>query len=83
MTSEEVAGRLRRFLVEQIPNQGTELLPTTHLLEEWFLDSIGVIETVLFLETEFGIEIGRADVNATNFQSLEALTRLVVQRQPG
>ena len=80
MTKSEIAGRLKSFLETELYNQGVPLTETTDLLEEWFVDSIGIIETVLFIETQFGISVQRADINGVNFKSIAALSEFVEQR---
>jgi acyl carrier protein len=44
------------------------------------VDSFGIVETVMFLEQEFGIRIARADVHAANFQNIAALAEFVGRR---
>ncbi len=77
---DEIAARLQAFLEEDFPNDGVELTPTTDLLEEWFVDSLGISQTVMFLEESFDIEISRADINGTNFKDLRSLSRFVADR---
>ena len=76
----EIAARIKAFLEEDFPNDGVELTPTTDLLEEWFVDSLGISQTVMFLEESFEIEISRADINGTNFKDLRALSEFVAGR---
>jgi acyl carrier protein len=71
---------LKSFLEREFPSQERELTERTNLLEEWFVDSFGLIETVMFLETEFGLSVSRADINGENFKDIESLTRFVEQR---
>jgi acyl carrier protein len=80
MQREEIAARLMHFLQEEFPNQEQELTESTDLLEEWFVDSVGIIETALFLERSFNLDIRRADINGTNFRTVAALTRFVDSR---
>src|SRR5262249_16375962 len=72
---DEIAADLRRFLTTSFANEGVELTDRTSLLEEWFVDSLGILDLVLFLEQQFGLEVQRADVNGDNFSNVEALTR--------
>ena len=65
--------------MEEFPHPGVELTETTHLLEDFFLDSFGIIDTVMFLESTFGIEISRADINGENFRSIDALAGMVAK----
>ncbi len=48
------------------------------MLENWFVDSFGIIETVMFLESSFGIKVSRADINGSNFENIASLSDFVV-----
>ena len=80
MDQSEIADRIRRFLEEEFPNEGVELNADTDLLSEWFIDSLGITETVIFLESSFGVDLSRADINGSNFKSIESLTAFVARR---
>lgn len=80
MNKTEIIGSLVTFLQQEFPNQGVELNETTDLLGEWFVDSLGIIETVLYLEKNFGVEVKRADINGDNFRNLETLSAFVARR---
>jgi len=80
MDKPAIAGQIKQFLETEFQGMGTELTDTTNLLEDFFVDSFGVINTVMFLESEFGIEIDRADINGENFESIATLTEFVAQR---
>ncbi len=80
MTHSEIADLLRTFLQQEFPNQGVALTDSTDLLKDWFVDSLGIIETVLFLEKTFGIDIARADINGSNFRNVAALSEFVALR---
>ncbi len=68
---------LKDFFEEEFPNQGTDLEYTTDLLNDWFVDSLGIINTVLFLERKFAISLARADINSDNFQNINTLSSFV------
>jgi len=76
----EIVESLKSFLRQEFPNQGVELTETTDLLGEWFVDSLGIIETVLYLEKTFGMDIRRADINGDNFRNLATLSDFIVNR---
>ena len=80
MNQFEIIQDLKAFLQREFPNQGVDLTETTDLLGEWFVDSLGIIETVLYLEKTFGIAIKRADINGDNFHNLRTLSDFVVNR---
>lgn len=83
MQQEEILTQIRDFIASEFPMPGVELTHTTNLLEEWFVDSLGIVETVMFLERQFGIEVQRADINGTNFRDVASLAALVQGRLPG
>lgn len=80
MNRHEILDSLKSFLLQEFPNQGVELTEATDLLGEWFVDSLGIIETVLFLEKNFGIDVRRADINGDNFRNIATLSEFVVAR---
>ena len=80
MSKTEIVDDLKAFLEREFPNQGVDLTETTDLLGEWFVDSLGIIETVLYLEKNFGVDVKRADINGDNFQNLDTLSDFVVNR---
>lgn len=80
MDRNEIISRLLQYLQEEFPNQGVELDEHTDLLGDWFIDSLGIIETVLFLEQTFGMEIARADINGNNFRDVHSLSGFVAAR---
>ncbi len=80
MTNDQIRDRIREFLATTFPAAGVELTDETDLLEEWFVDSLGIVQTVMFLEQTFGIQVGRADIDAVNFRSVASLAALVEAR---
>ncbi len=80
MDQTHLVTRLLRYFRDLAPDPFLELTPSTRLLEDWFLDSIGILETVLFLESEFGVAMQRADITAATFASVDALSAFVVAR---
>jgi acyl carrier protein len=77
---EDVRSRLGEYLRANAASDDLDPTCATALLDEWFTDSIQILEMVVFLEDTFGIEIARADINAENFQTFETLVRFVAAR---
>jgi acyl carrier protein len=77
----EIVSELRGWLEREFPNEEVELRENTHLLDEWFVDSLGIVEAVLFLEERFGVTLARADINAENFATLGHLADFVLARR--
>jgi acyl carrier protein len=77
MTEPEIAARLHAYFSEVFPHPGRALDLDTDLLNDWFVDSFGVIQTVQFLEDSFAVALTRGDINAAHFHSIRALAGLV------
>lgn len=73
----EITQKLKLFLEDEFPNQDATLDESTNLLEDWFVDSLGIIQTILFIEGTFGVEVPRAEINGVNFENISSLTRLI------
>ena len=77
MTEADIAKQIYDFYIESYPHMGQELNYETDLLNDWFVDSLGIVPTVQFLEETFPIDISRADVNVENFFSINTLAAFV------
>lgn len=77
MNKDEIKSKVYTFLTDEFPNEGIELKDSTDLLQEWFIDSLGIINTIMFLESEFNISVARAEINGDNFKSLDTLTKYI------
>jgi acyl carrier protein len=74
-----VKERVRDFLIEEAGWQGSreELTDELPLIENRVLDSMALLRMVAWLEGDFGIAIGDADVVPSNFGSIERIDRFV------
>lgn len=81
----DTAERVRDFLVEEANWQGprSELSDELALIEERVVDSMTLLRMVAWLEAEFGIVIGDADVVPSNFGSIARIARLVDSKLAG
>ena len=74
--------RIRTFLVQQFPatkNIGNE----DPLLKNGLIDSLGILEVVTFIESEFGIVLSDEELLPDNFESVHSLTSFVLQKRNG
>jgi len=62
MTTEQISQDLMTFLREEFPGQGNELTEEMNLLDDWFLDSLSIVDVVMFLESHFDIAVDRKDI---------------------
>ena len=74
--------RVRDYLVEvALDGDGSELDGDTDLIDEEVLDSLGIFSMTEFLESAFSIEIDPEDVVIDNFETIDAICRLVASKQ--
>ena len=78
LTSQQISQRLRDFITHKFP-AAKERLVDDHvsLLDSGVIDSLGVLEIVGFLETEFGLTLNDDEMVAENFDSIATLTAFV------
>ena len=75
----EIAGFIRGDFARQL--EGRTLAPDLELLDEGILDSMGVMEIVMFIEQTFDVTIEDDDIVPANFGSVRALAHLVSTKQ--
>jgi acyl carrier protein len=59
-----------------------EIKPDDDLLATGVIDSLGILQLVLFVEQRFALQIPDEDVLVENFQSITALTNYLEKRTP-
>jgi acyl carrier protein len=79
---EQTAERVRDFLIEEAHWDGSraELTDDLPLIETHVIDSMLLLRMVAWLESEYGIAIGDADVVPSNFGSIEKISSLVAAK---
>lgn len=80
MNIDEIKNKIKSFLINEMPNNDFELNDSTDLLNEWFLDSFGIINTIMFLETEFSISVSRSEINGDNFANLNSISVYILNK---
>ncbi len=81
MTESDIQGALTAFFRDQLNVE----LPSTSadLIDAGILDSLMLIEVVMFMESEFSVTAEFDDLDMENFVSVDCMTRFVVARQQG
>jgi acyl carrier protein len=77
----EVRRRVREFLTQQVVLDGRELSDDTQLLNG-LVDSVGLMELVSFIESEFAVEIDFSEVEPKNFRTIGDIGRFVTDKLP-
>lgn len=73
--------RLRRIMVDALELQrDPDTIPDTNLVEELGLDSINTLEYLIWVESEFGIQIADEDLSVDLINDLNTLASYVEAR---
>lgn len=83
MTANDIERRLKTMIVERLflDVEPEELQTDASLMDVYGVDSVCLLELVVGLEDEFGIQIGDGDFNVKNFESVAALKEFVEQHR--
>jgi len=80
-TLDTIEQKIHVFLLEKFPLARTSHVSRdTSLLESGILDSLGILDVVAFLESEFAITIADEELVPDNFRSLGTLSAFVRQK---
>lgn len=75
MASSEVEERLKKIVAEQLGVDESQVVPSAHFAKDLNADSLDLVELIMSIEEEFGIEI--SDEDAEKIETFEhALTYL-------
>jgi acyl carrier protein len=77
----EIKSHLHQFIRATFLDDRAELSDDTSLLESGLIDSTGVLELILFLESDFGITVGDEDAVPENLDTINRIAAFVASRQ--
>lgn len=77
--STDTLDRVRRFVHASFP-LAKDVDDDTGLLDAGIVDSLGILELVNFVGTEFGLEVSDEDLVPENFSSVRSLAAFVERR---
>ena len=83
MTEQDVAAAVEEFARREfsIKPSDRRFDRTVDLFEDGYVDSIGVIELIQFLERTFGMEIPEADLFSPEFSTIDGIAKIVVRNR--
>ncbi len=79
MTDQEILDRVKKVTVEKLSVKEDEVVETASFQEDLGADSLDVVELVMALEEEFGIEIPDDDV--TNLKTVQNAVDYITSKQ--
>jgi acyl carrier protein len=73
---------VRKFILEQfyVANPA-ELTPDASLIDTGIVDSMGMLDVILFLETSMGISISDADTTPENLETIRRIAAFVERKR--
>ncbi len=82
---EDIKAKIRFFIAESILYSGKEYpyMDDSSFLENGIVDSMNIMEIVMFTENQFGIHIDDEDIVPDNFDSIERLAQFVKRKKNG
>jgi acyl carrier protein len=81
--SAAIEAKIRGYILENLlfSSDDAELPNDESLLERGVIDSTGVLEIILFLESEFAIEVKASEMLPENFDTVNNMVRFVCRLQ--
>ncbi len=83
MTEQDVAAAVEEFARREfsIKPSDRRFDRKVDLFEDGYVDSIGVIELIQFLERTFAIEIPEADLFSPEFSTIDGIANIVIRNR--
>lgn len=82
MTTEQIEAQVRDFLINNfIFDPSAEPGTEDSLMENGVVDSTGILEVLMWVESEFGVHVEDSEVLPENFDSIGNMTRYVERKQ--
>jgi acyl carrier protein len=81
-STQPISDAIRGFVVSKFPlARKRGVSDTDLLLETGILDSLGILDVVQFIETEFGLHIEDDELLPENFQTIQKLADFVQKKR--
>jgi acyl carrier protein len=74
---EVVKEKVKTYILQSVHTDSNKIKDTSLIFKEGFLDSMGFIVLITFLEDEFKIKTNDSDLIEENFESINAITDFV------
>lgn len=81
--NQQIEVAIRNFIATRLlyGNEGFTHADDTPLLREGIIDSLGIVELVEFVQTQFGLKVEQQEVRPDNFDSVAKLAAFVRRKQ--
>lgn len=72
--------RVKKYILEAVHVEKEKIKEDSLIFKEGFIDSMGFMTLITFLEEEFDIQTGDSDLLEENFESINAITEFVKRK---
>ena len=79
MSKEDVKLELLKFIQNNLVDENLELTAETDLQEVAGIDSMAMVEIILFIERKFDVTFSDEELNPQIFQSVDVLAEAVIK----
>ncbi len=76
----EIKEKVKVYIHEAVYIEKDKVNDDSLVFKEGFIDSMGFMTLITFLEGEFGIPMGDADLLEENFESINAISDFVMRK---
>jgi acyl carrier protein len=83
MSASDLESQLKTMLVERLGlrMQPGEIADEDDLIQKWGLESVQLMEIVIGLEEDFGVELGDDEFSVEKFRSIARIAAVVREKQ--
>ncbi len=79
----EIEHKIREFIIKNLfYTEDNPIADDDSFLETGVIDSMGVMELVAFVQSEFGVEVAQDEIVVENFDSIRKLANYVRRKLP-
>ena len=78
-----VKDKVRAYIIQSVHVDKNKIKDSSMIFKEGFLDSMGFIALITFLEEEFSIKTNDSDLIEENFESIDAMSNFVIRKLEG
>ncbi len=76
-----ITEKIRTYVLQAVYVDKEKIKDDTLIFKEGYFDSMGFMVLISFLEEEFGIKTGDADLLEENFESINAITEFIIRKK--
>ena len=78
--SSEIKEKVRSYIIQSVHVDNDKIKDSSLIFKEGFMDSMGFIVLITFLEEQFKIKTNDSDLLEENFESINAITNFVIRK---